>query len=401
MFLRRLHFNLPPPWNSSGPCLSVPPHSDRSIYLRRKLASISSLSITERLFIVFALGVQLASSHFFPRPLRVTPTKTPKHSHCRYKSKRINWKLKFASVPHKSKKQTEKTSTFHSIVHFSFACLFAFYFLFPFPFVSINLSFICIFPSLFFLPFLFFIICSLCLAFPLWLFHKHTNTHSLAHLSGAYGHFGWSVVQRSSTSLVFDRRHFVTGPRNAQIMFCVPFRFRSSSILSSLSPASASPSSSSSSGRRILSALIILTGYCQLIEAVCNEQHWWQPQLNKCIPCTVCDASQSIVLRPCQLHSDTVCGTLDDIEFDLNILRAAAAVVEEERVSVLLLVIFKLLWKALESSQTDFCWAILVRACVWVPVWKTRDKFPETSRLIFRLARRIFDYFDRLERAVA
>lgn len=228
MFLRRLHFNLPPPWNSSSPCLSVPPHSDRSIYLRRKLASISSLSITERLFIVFALGVQLASSHFFPRPLRVTPTKTPKHSHCRYKSKKINWKLKFASVPHKSKKQTEKTSTFHSIVHFSFACRFAFYFLFPFPFVSINLSFICIFPSLFFLPFLFFIICSLCLAFPLWLFHahKHTNTHSLAHLSGAYGHFGWSVVQRSSTSLVRPSPFRHGASQCTDYVLCaVPFSF--------------------------------------------------------------------------------------------------------------------------------------------------------------------------------
>lgn len=131
-------------------------------------------------------------------------------------------------------------------------------------------------------------------------------------------------------------------------MFCLPSEFVSSIFSSLSSPLQASPLSlASSSGRRprthhLLSVLIVLTGYCQLIEAICDEHQWWQQQLNKCIPCTVCDASQSIVLRPCQLHSDTVCGTLDDIEFDLNILRAAAAVaVEEERVSLLLNFIFK------------------------------------------------------------
>lgn len=147
-------------------------------------------------------------------------------------------------------------------------------------------------------------------------------------LPGSYGHY-WQccLVVRA------DKHHIL------QIMFCLPSDIVSS-IFSSLSPLQASPLSlASSSGRRprthhLLSVLIVLTGYCQLIDAICDEHQWWQQQLNKCIPCTVCDASQSIVLRPCQLHSDTVCGTLDDIEFDLNILRAAAAVaVEEERVS--------------------------------------------------------------------
>lgn len=146
---------------------------------------------------------------------------------------------------------------------------------------------------------------------------------------GSYGHYLLCCC-----SMIRAAKHHIL-----QIMFCLPSDFVSSK-LSSLSPLRASPLPlASSSGRRpstlrFLSILIVLTGYCQLIEAICDEHQWWQQQLNKCIPCTVCDAGQSIVLRPCQLHSDTVCGTLDDIEFDLNILRAAAAVaVEEERVS--------------------------------------------------------------------
>lgn len=139
-------------------------------------------------------------------------------------------------------------------------------------------------------------------------------------------------------------QHIYKHTHNMQIMFSLLSR-SVPLILSTLSPFSTSSSSSSSysssSGRHqrthlLLYVLLILTGYCQLIDAVCDEHHWWQQQLNECIPCTVCDASQSIVLRPCQLHSDTVCGTLDDIEFDLNILRAAAAAraVEDEQVSI-------------------------------------------------------------------
>lgn len=101
---------------------------------------------------------------------------------------------------------------------------------------------------------------------------------------------------------------------------------RSMSVL--LSP------SSSASFKFIIYLLIVLAGV-QLIDAFCDEHHWWQQELNKCIPCTRCDDSQLIVLRPCQKHSDTVCGTLDDVELELGWLKAAAVAAEQKQVSKL------------------------------------------------------------------
>lgn len=93
-----------------------------------------------------------------------------------------------------------------------------------------------------------------------------------------------------------------------------------------------SPSSSSANSKFLIYLLILLTSV-QLIDAFCDEHHWWQEQIGECIPCTVCDASQSIVLRPCQKHSDTVCGTLDDVELELNWLKAAAVAAQHKQVS--------------------------------------------------------------------
>lgn len=97
-----------------------------------------------------------------------------------------------------------------------------------------------------------------------------------------------------------------------------------------VSPFSVSPTLSSSSANIsnkifVIYLLITLTSV-QLIDAYCDPHHWWQQELGKCIPCSVCDASQSIVLRPCQAHLDTVCGTLEDLEFELDWLKSAVAV---------------------------------------------------------------------------
>lgn len=81
-------------------------------------------------------------------------------------------------------------------------------------------------------------------------------------------------------------------------------------------------------------------GSVQLINAFCDEHHWWQEQIGECIPCTVCDVSQSIVLRPCQKHSDTVCGTLDDVELELDWLKAAAVAAQHKHVSFIFQNIF-------------------------------------------------------------
>lgn len=48
----------------------------------------------------------------------------------------------------------------------------------------------------------------------------------------------------------------------------------------------------------------------------CPTTHWLSTARNACVPCTECADDRSIVLRPCQPHRDTVCGTLNDLEFE-------------------------------------------------------------------------------------
>lgn len=103
-----------------------------------------------------------------------------------------------------------------------------------------------------------------------------------------------------------------------------------------VSPFSVSPTLSSSSANIsnkifVIYLLITLTSV-QLVDAYCDAHHWWPQELGKCIPCSVCDASQSIVLRPCQAHLDTVCGTIEDLEFELDWLKSAVSV-QHNRVS--------------------------------------------------------------------
>lgn len=49
-------------------------------------------------------------------------------------------------------------------------------------------------------------------------------------------------------------------------------------------------------------------------QAPCLD-HFWLTTVGSCEPCTNCD-EQSIVLRPCQPHKDTICGTINDLEFE-------------------------------------------------------------------------------------
>ncbi|XP_031621356.1 tumor necrosis factor receptor superfamily member wengen [Contarinia nasturtii] len=93
-----------------------------------------------------------------------------------------------------------------------------------------------------------------------------------------------------------------------------------------------SPSSLSSANNKFLIYLLILLMSIQLIDAFCDEHHWWQDQIGECIPCTVCDASQSIVLRPCQKYSDTFCGTLKDVDLELDWLTAAASAAHHKQI---------------------------------------------------------------------
>lgn len=106
-------------------------------------------------------------------------------------------------------------------------------------------------------------------------------------------------------------------------------------FLPSPSPLLSSLSLSSTAASKFLIYLVFFfaTGV-QSIEAFCDKHHWWQEQLGACIPCTVCEdgREQSIVLRPCQQHSDTICGTLEDVEVELDWLKEAAVAAEHRQV---------------------------------------------------------------------
>lgn len=66
--------------------------------------------------------------------------------------------------------------------------------------------------------------------------------------------------------------------------------------------------------------LLILTTTCSLCSAsLCESQSWWDAYKDKCIPCTVCQGDM-IPLRPCQMHRDTVCGSIYDLKIDWVVL---------------------------------------------------------------------------------
>lgn len=101
-----------------------------------------------------------------------------------------------------------------------------------------------------------------------------------------------------------------------------------------VSPRSVSPTLSSSSANisyKIFVIYLLITLTSVQCDAYCDANHYYSA-LGKCMPCSACDASQSIVLRPCQAHLDTVCGTLEDLELELNWLKSAVAV-QNNRVS--------------------------------------------------------------------
>lgn len=91
----------------------------------------------------------------------------------------------------------------------------------------------------------------------------------------------------------------------------------------------------------ILCSLILLMSrsVAALADEFCPEHYWWDHERDDCIRCAVCD-DQSIVLRPCQPHQDVVCGTLSDLEYDLNWLAAAGAPKQRVRANHSLLLFF-------------------------------------------------------------
>lgn len=59
---------------------------------------------------------------------------------------------------------------------------------------------------------------------------------------------------------------------------------------------------------------LVSSSFCH--KSPCLDTFWLNIH-DTCIKCTECD-EQLIVLRPCQPHKDTVCGTFNDLERDLD-----------------------------------------------------------------------------------
>ncbi|XP_036319025.1 uncharacterized protein LOC118733639 [Rhagoletis pomonella] len=78
--------------------------------------------------------------------------------------------------------------------------------------------------------------------------------------------------------------------------------------------------SSSSKVATYIGALLVLTTLCSFCAASpCDLHSWWDPLKDKCITCTVCEGDL-IPLRPCQLHRDTICGSIYDLKIDWVVL---------------------------------------------------------------------------------
>ncbi|XP_034488400.1 tumor necrosis factor receptor superfamily member wengen isoform X2 [Drosophila innubila] len=88
------------------------------------------------------------------------------------------------------------------------------------------------------------------------------------------------------------------------------------SVFDSGSETSAVISSSSASAAATAAASV---GAFAVASSPCAPQHWWNQLQGKCTPCTSCQG-EMISLRPCQLHIDTVCGSIYDLKIDWVVL---------------------------------------------------------------------------------
>lgn len=53
------------------------------------------------------------------------------------------------------------------------------------------------------------------------------------------------------------------------------------------------------------------------VATVCPPgEQYWNPEQETCVNCTRCDTKGHVVLRPCEVHRDTLCGPLSELEID-------------------------------------------------------------------------------------
>lgn len=62
-------------------------------------------------------------------------------------------------------------------------------------------------------------------------------------------------------------------------------------------------------------AIVLLTLSTICIANPCQDDQWWNSENDGCFNCTQCDL-QHVVLVPCQIHKDAICGTISELAFD-------------------------------------------------------------------------------------
>ena len=62
-----------------------------------------------------------------------------------------------------------------------------------------------------------------------------------------------------------------------------------------------------------MSIMVLSLVHASLGNAPCLQHEYWDNDGALCIICTKCD-QQSVVIRPCQPHLDTVCGSINDLD---------------------------------------------------------------------------------------
>lgn len=74
--------------------------------------------------------------------------------------------------------------------------------------------------------------------------------------------------------------------------------------------------------RAPLTLLLLSAVSCTTLATLCPQgDKYWNPYLERCVNCTQCNLSQNeIVLRPCEVHRDTLCGPFQALDNYWNLV---------------------------------------------------------------------------------
>lgn len=69
-------------------------------------------------------------------------------------------------------------------------------------------------------------------------------------------------------------------------------------------------------GMKVTSTFLVLLVSTALASVCPPGEKYWNSSLESCVNCTRCDPALHVVLRPCEVHRDTVCGPLSNLDID-------------------------------------------------------------------------------------